>query len=78
MSFRHRDWEQLTDAERNVFEQLCLVPIQIDTLIEKTGLLAPQVLSALTMFEIQGLVKRLPGGQFRLNRECALLVEEDA
>lgn len=78
VSFRHRDWEQLTDAERNVFEQLCLVPIQIDTLIEKTGLLAPQVLSALTMFEIQGLVKRLPGGQFRLNRECALLVEEDA
>lgn len=67
-----------SDAERNVFEQLCLVPIQIDTLIEKTGLLAPQVLSALTMFEIQGLVKRLPGGQFRLNRECALLVEEDA
>lgn len=78
VSFRHRDWEQLTDAERNVFEQLCLVPIQIDTLIEKTGLPAPQVLSALTMFEIQGLVKRLPGGQFHLNRECALLVEEDA
>ena len=73
----HRDWEQLSDAERKVFVQLHLEPVHVDQLIERTGLPASQVLSALTLFEIQGVAKRLPGKRFQLARQSPLLILEE-
>ena len=38
----------------------------VDEVIEKTGLPSFQVLSSLTMLEIKGIVKRLPGRRVSL------------
>lgn len=52
--------------EDPLLEHLSLTPIQLDELIRLTLLPAPEVLSRLTLLELQGLVQELPGKFFAL------------
>jgi len=52
--------------EEILLKYLCREPIQIDELIEKSGLAAPIVSSTLMMMEISGKVKNLGGGYYVL------------
>ncbi|HEY3269527.1 MAG TPA: DNA-processing protein DprA [Armatimonadota bacterium] len=51
----------LTDDETTLMNALSLQPIQMEELIAACGLTAPAASCALTLLEIKGLVKRLPG-----------------
>jgi DNA processing protein len=54
----------LTDQKRSLLGQLDDRPSSVDELINRTGLLAPQVIAALSVLERERLVWRLPCHQF--------------
>ncbi len=56
--------EELDAAERAVWETLAAGRLHVDAIIAQTGLRAPEVLSALTMMEVKGLVEAEPGKYF--------------
>lgn len=54
----------LDDDYRILLEYLGYDPIEIDTLIQKSGLTAEAVSSMLLLLELQGRVESLPGGRY--------------
>ena len=56
--------ESLSDAEQRSVTLLSLEPMQIDEIIEKTGLAAPMVSGTLTMLEMKSIVRRVPGNAY--------------
>jgi DNA processing protein len=53
-------------SEDPIIAQLSQTPLQLDELIRAAGLLTPEVMSRLTLLELQGLVRELPGKFFVL------------
>jgi DNA processing protein len=58
------DYSQLTDEERALVELVCLEPKHVDVLIQESGLPVPKVTGTLTLLEMKGLVRRVPGNAF--------------
>ena len=57
--------ESLKDSnERKIASLLSLEPMQIDEIIEKSGLAAPLVSGTLTILEMKSIVKRVPGNAY--------------
>ena len=54
----------LSEEEMSVLKQISSKPIDVDSIIASTGLKASNVLNILTMMELQGLVRQLPGKMF--------------
>lgn len=54
----------LPPEERRVLDLLTLQPRQMDGLIGESGLTAPQVSGILTLLEMKGLARRMPGNAF--------------
>lgn len=59
-------WEKLSDTERQLLEPLRSGEKLVDELIAASGLPAGKVLSMLTMLQIRGVVKMLPGKRISL------------
>jgi DNA processing protein len=57
----------LTPPQRRILEALQGGPVQLDTLIDKTGLPAAQVLPQLTLLQIKKIITQLPGKQYTLS-----------
>jgi len=51
----------LTQAEQRVYNLLAGGPADIDALVELAGIPAPELNSLLTILELQGLIRKLPG-----------------
>ncbi len=60
----------LTTEEERIYQLLSYELVSLDALIERTGLTASQVLSALMFLEIKGLVNQFPG-KFYTRRDAA-------
>ncbi len=60
----------LTMEEERIYQLLSYELVSLDVLIERTGLAASQVLSALMFLEIKGLVNQFPG-KFYTRRDAA-------
>lgn len=58
--------DSLTPDERAVLAELGAQPVRMDELIDRVQQPAGRVLAALTLLEVKGIVKRLPGQQFTL------------
>ncbi len=57
--------ESLKDTnERNIAEMLSLEPMQVDEIIERTGLPAPLVAGTLTILEMKSIARRVPGNAY--------------
>lgn len=57
--------ESLSDEqERTIASLLSLEPMLVDEIIEKSGFPAPMVASKLTILEMKGVVKRVPGNAY--------------
>lgn len=56
--------ESLSDTERAVASLLSLDPVQMDDIIAACELPAPMVAGTLTILEMKGVVKRLPGNAY--------------
>jgi DNA processing protein len=54
----------LTPAQRAVVEQLSGPPVHADEIVQRTGLSAAEAAQALTLLELRGLARRLPGNRF--------------
>lgn len=54
----------LPPEQRKVLDLLTLQPRQIEGLIHESGLAPPQVMGILTLLEMRGLAKRVPGNAF--------------
>ena len=54
----------LPSEQRKVLDMLTLQPRQIEGLIGESGLAPPQVMGILTLLEMRGLAKRVPGNAF--------------
>ena len=61
--------ERVSEDEYRVLELLTEGERQLDTLIADSGLPASKVLTALTLLEVKGFLKRLPGKRFTLSEE---------
>ncbi|MEN6521253.1 MAG: DNA-processing protein DprA [Armatimonadota bacterium] len=57
-------FESLTDEERKLVETLSLQAKHVDQIIQETRLPASQVIGMLTMLEMKGIVKRVPGNAY--------------
>ncbi len=55
----------LNKCETRILEVLADAALQVDTLIESTGLASPVVLNTLLRMELKGVVRQLPGKVFR-------------
>jgi len=58
------EFESLNDEERKLVEALSLQPKHVDQIILETKIPAPQAIGTLTMLEMKGLVKRVPGNSY--------------
>ena len=58
--------ETVTPDERLILEQLACGARHIDTVIAESGLPAGRILASMTLLEVKGFVKRLPGRVFSL------------
>jgi DNA processing protein len=56
--------ERLGDVERKLLTLIPTRPVDIDTLITSSGLTAQEVLNALLILELRGLIRQMPGKQF--------------
>ena len=54
----------LPPEQRRVLDLLTLQPRQLEGMIGESGMAAPQVMGILTLLEMRGLAKRLPGNTF--------------
>lgn len=61
--------QQLTPDEKAITDALSQGPTHVDEVIAKTGLAASRVLASMTLLEVKGLVRRLPGKLFELARK---------
>ena len=52
------------ENERKIASLLSLDPMQVDEIIEKTGLPAPMVAGTLTVLEMKGIARRVPGNAY--------------
>ena len=52
------------ENERKIAALLSLEPIQVDEIIEKTGLPAPMVAGTLTILEMKNIARRVPGNAY--------------
>ena len=59
--------EDLTDDEKRLLTALQEKDWHVDDLIERCQIPAPRALAALTLLEVKGYVKRLPGKRFSLS-----------
>jgi DNA processing protein len=57
---------QLNEDEKNILNFISDEPIHIDTIVTKTQLSIHQILQYLTFFELNDMVKQLPGKYFQL------------
>lgn len=57
-------FESLTDVERRLVEILSLDPKHMDEIIKESNLAAPQVTGTLTILEMKGVIKRVPGNAY--------------
>lgn len=57
-------WGDLTGLQREIVKELSLVPTHLDTLIERTGQSAAVLNAELLLLEMNGLVRRHPGGSY--------------
>ena len=64
----YREIEISGDAEK-VYKCLSAQPVHIDIIAEKSGLSVSRVLVTLTLLELQGAVRSLPGRKFNLKEE---------
>jgi predicted Rossmann fold nucleotide-binding protein DprA/Smf involved in DNA uptake len=60
------DLSDLTPVQRQIAEALLDGPLQLDTLIDKTGLPTAQVLPQLTVLQIKKLISQKPGKIYEL------------
>lgn len=67
----HEIWKSLTDEEQTVVKLLETEPAHVDTLIENSQIPASRILATLTLLEVRGIVKRLPGRMFSLADACS-------
>lgn len=56
--------ESMTDSEQRIVMLLSLEPMQVDEIIEKSGLAAPMVSGTLTILEMKSIVRRVPGNAY--------------
>lgn len=56
--------EALNEQERDIASLLSLEPVQLDEIIEKTGMSAPMVSGTLTILEMKNVVRRVPGNAY--------------
>ena len=56
--------QQLTEDEKRILSALTKGPTQVDEVIAGTGLAASRVLASMTLLEVKGLIRRLPGKQY--------------
>ena len=61
---------QLVGDEKTLLNQISYEPVHIDQICRGAGLPINVVSSALTIMEINGLVKQVPGMQYVLTREA--------
>ena len=61
-----KEQETLSENQRALLTALAVCPLQIDELIEQTGLDAQTALAELTMLQLEGLVEQEPGKRFTL------------
>jgi DNA processing protein len=54
----------LPPEQRRILEMLNLQPRHVDEMIGESGLTAPQVTGILTLLEMRGLARRVPGNAF--------------
>lgn len=57
----------LTETEQEIYSLLSLEPILVDTLITKTTIPLAKVLETLTILELNGYIKQLPGQKYQIN-----------
>lgn len=57
-------FDSLPDEERKLVELLSLQPKHVDQIIEESGFPAPKVTGALTLLEMKGVIKRVPGNAY--------------
>ena len=60
------DYSQLDETESAICKVLEEGKALVDTICSKTGIDVSEVLSALTMLELEGIITRLPGNQFEI------------
>ncbi len=63
----HKIMADLTDDEKRLLTALQEKDWHVDDLIERCQIPAPRALAALTLLEVKGYVKRLPGKRFSLS-----------
>jgi len=56
--------DSLTDDERKLVELLSLQPKHVDQVIQESELPAPKVTGTLTLLEMKGVIKRVPGNAY--------------
>jgi DNA processing protein len=56
--------DSLTDEERKLVELLSLQPKHVDQVIQESELPAPKVAGLLTILEMKGIIKRVPGNAY--------------
>ena len=64
---RQLDLSDLTPVQRQIAEALMDGPLQLDTLIDKTGLPASQILPQLTVLQIKKTISQEPGKIYKLS-----------
>jgi DNA processing protein len=57
-------FDSLTAEERLLVELLSLQPKHVDDIIQESNLPSPTVISTMTMLEMKGIVKRVPGNAY--------------
>lgn len=60
-------YHDLTEEEKHIISKLSLTPVNFDTLLAATGVTPDKLASTITLLEIKGKVKTLPGKNFTLN-----------
>ncbi len=60
-------YKDLTEEEKHIISKLSLTPINFDMLLAATGVAPDKLTSIITMLEIKGKVRTLPGKSFTLN-----------
>ena len=61
------DFSNLPDARKRIADNLSLHPTSLEKLIETTKLSADELSMELTMMELEGIIRQLPGKNFVLN-----------
>ena len=55
----------LGDREKRLFSLILSRPVDVDTLISSSGMNAQEVLNALLVLELRGLIRQMPGKQYQ-------------